>query len=44
MDKSVKVSDENYQKVCKIAKVERRSRKTIMAIALEEYLKKKGSK
>lgn len=41
MDKSVKVSDENYKKVSKVAKEERRSIKTIMEIALENYFKRK---
>ena len=44
MDKSIKISDENYNLICKIAKEERRSRKTIIDIALEDYLKKKGKK
>ena len=37
MAKAIKISDENYKKICMIAKKERRSRKTIIDIAIENY-------
>jgi len=37
MDKTVKITKENYQKVDQIARHQRRSRKTILAKAIENY-------
>jgi len=38
---SIKISDENYQLICNLAKQERRSKKTVIDRALENYFKSK---
>ena len=38
---SIKISDENYKLICRLAKQERRSKKTVIDRALENYLKLK---
>ena len=42
MAKSIKISDEYHKKVNELAKKERRSRKTIIERALENFFKCKG--
>ena len=37
MDKSVKLTNENYQKIYEIAKHQRRTRKSILAKAISNY-------
>ena len=44
MAKAIKISLENYKKICTIAKKERRSRKTIIDIAIENYPQKISEK
>ena len=44
MAKGIKISDKVWKKVTDEAKKERRSKKAVMDIAVEDYLKKKGKK
>ena len=41
MDKTIKVSGENYKLIDKLAKQQRRSRKTILSMAIEYFFKAK---
>ena len=40
MAQSIKISDENYRNICKVSKQERRTKKTVIDKALENYFKK----
>ena len=39
MNKSIKITSEDYEIVNKLAKQQKRSRKTILSIAIEEFFK-----
>ena len=39
-DKSIRISDEDYKRIDAATKIERRTKKTIMSLALDKYFKK----